>query len=68
MFKEIFFPLISEFHRLDIDNFEFKHEFGFPEDLPNMSDDLLSEILSTRVRVGRTIKGYPMAGKMTPIV
>jgi len=33
-----------------------------------MSDDLLSEILSTRVRVGRTIKGYPMAGKMTPIV
>lgn len=68
LYKEIFFPLISEFHKLDINKFDFKHEFGNPADLPDMSDDLTNEILSIRVRVGRTIKGYPMAGKMTKTV
>ena len=29
-----------------------------------MPDELAAEVVSTRVRVGRTIKGYPMAGKL----
>jgi hypothetical protein len=32
------------------------------EDLPKNFQD---QIVSTRVRVGRTVKGYPMASKLT---
>jgi hypothetical protein len=37
---------------------------GDPSKLEDMPSDFAEQIVSTRVRVGRTVKGFPMAGKL----
>lgn len=65
MFGEIFQPLIAEYHKIDGDQLKSVHDLdvnGFCEEMP---ESMSSEILSTRIRVGRSVKGFPMAGKLT---
>lgn len=64
LFKEIFYPLITEYHKLNPNSFQSIHDYGNPANIIDMPDELAAEVVSTRVRVGRTIKGYPMAGKL----
>jgi len=57
--------LISEYHQIDVNSLQSVHDLGDPTCLADLPTHLSSEILSTRIRVGRTVKGYPMAGKLT---
>ena len=41
------------------------HDLGDANDLRDLPENYQEAIVSTRVRVGRTVKGYPMAGKLT---
>ena len=65
MFAEVFNPVIAEYHKVDVATLKSIHDLGDAaalEDLPQAYQD---QIVSTRVRVGRTVKGFPMAGKLT---
>ena len=41
------------------------HDLGDADKLRDLPQNYQDAIVSTRVRVGRTVKGYPMAGKLT---
>lgn len=41
------------------------HDLGDAGNLKDLPQEYQDAIVSTRVRVGRTVKGYPMAGKLT---
>jgi arginine kinase len=40
------------------------HDLGDPEKLEDLPQNYADQIVSTRVRVGRTVKGFPMASKL----
>lgn len=65
LFGEIFQPLISEYHKIESDKLRSVHDLGRHDICDELPENMISEILSTRVRVGRTVKGFPMAGKLT---
>jgi creatine kinase len=67
VFAELFNPVIAEYHKVDVATLKSVHDLGDPEALEDLSTDYAESIVSTRVRVGRTVKGYPMQAKMTPI-
>jgi len=64
-FKELFHPVIAEYHKVDVATLKSTHDLGNADDLKDLPQDYQDQIVSTRVRVGRTVKGYPMAGKLT---
>lgn len=73
VFPEIFEPVIAEYHGVDIATLKSVHKLmpdevdGKVPELPPLEDSKFEDaILSTRVRVGRTVKGFPMAGKLSP--
>jgi len=41
------------------------HDLGDAANLRDLPQNYQDAIVSTRVRVGRTVRGYPMAGKLT---
>lgn len=64
-FSKLFYPLISEYHKVDVKDLIFVHDFGNPSELVDWPILFQDQIISTRVRVGRTVKGFPMASKLT---
>jgi arginine kinase len=65
VFAELFHPVISEYHKVDIATLTSVHDLGDAKNLRDLPQNYQDAIVSTRVRVGRTVKGYPMAGKLT---
>ncbi|CAF0924764.1 unnamed protein product, partial [Didymodactylos carnosus] len=65
VFRCLFWPVIMDYHKVDVRTLTFKHNFGNPDDLPDLSSQLNEMIVSTRARVGRTIAGFPMTAKLT---
>jgi hypothetical protein len=49
---------------VDVATLKSIHDLGNPESLEDLPEEMASQIVSTRVRVGRTVKGFPMAGKL----
>ena len=64
-FADLFYPVIAEYHKVDITKLKSVHDLGDASKLEDLSTEYAEQIVSTRVRVGRTVKGYPMAGKLT---
>jgi arginine kinase len=64
LFQDIFRPVISEYHQIDLNSVNFKHGFNDPERLEPLSNEFNEKIQSTSVSVRRTIKGYAMASKI----
>lgn len=64
-FPEIFWPVISEYHKVDVANLQSLHDFGEPNSIPEFEPKYSDAIVSTRIRVGRTVEGFPMASKLT---
>lgn len=64
-FSELFYPVIGEYHKVDVANLKSIHDLGDASQLEDLPQDYQDRIVSTRVRVGRTVKGYPMASKLT---
>jgi hypothetical protein len=57
--------VIGEYHKVDVANLKSIHDLGDASQLEDLPQDYQDQIVSTRVRVGRTVKGYPMASKLT---
>ena len=64
-FKELFYPVIAEYHKVDIETLKSIHDLGDAANLEDLPENYQNQIVSTRVRVGRTVKGFPMAAKLT---
>ncbi len=64
-FAEVFHPVIAEYHKVDVATLKSVHDLGNADNLEDLPQNFQDQIVSTRVRVGRTIKGYPMAAKLT---
>jgi arginine kinase len=67
-FSELIHPVIGEYHKVDVATLKSVHDLGDAANLEDLKSDYVESIVSTRVRVGRTVKGYPMASKLTPSV
>jgi len=64
-FKDLFYPVIAEYHKVDVNTLKSVHDLGNADNLRDLPQNYQDQIVSTRVRVGRTVKGFPMAGKLT---
>lgn len=64
-FPEIFWPVISDYHKVDVYTLKSKHDFGDPNQLPEFDQKYSDSIVSSRIRVGRTLQGYPMGPKLS---
>jgi len=64
-FKELFHPVIAEYHKVDVSTLKSIHDLGDASKLEDLPQNYADQIVSTRVRVGRTVKGFPMASKLT---
>ena len=65
VFSELFHPVIAEYHKVDIATLKSVHDLGDANNLEDLEHKFAENIVSTRVRVGRTVKGFPMAAKLT---
>ena len=65
LFKSFVHPVIADYHKVDIENLKSVHDLGDANNLEDLSTEYQEKIISTRVRVGRTVKGYPMQGKLS---
>lgn len=65
VFGDLFNPVIAEYHKVDVATLESKHDLGNADNLEELSTEYAENIVSTRVRVGRTVKGYPMQAKLS---
>jgi arginine kinase len=65
VFAEVFNPVIAEYHKVDVATLKSIHDLGDAANLEDLPQNYQDQIVSTRVRVGRTVKGFPMAGKLT---
>ncbi len=65
VFAEVFHPVIGEYHKVDVATLKSVHDLGNPDNLIDLPPHMAEQVVSTRVRVGRTVKGFPMAGKIT---
>ncbi len=63
-FSDLFHPVIAEYHKVDVKTLKSVHDLGNAADLEDLKPEYADAIVSTRVRVGRTVKGFPMAGKL----
>jgi len=64
VFSSLFHPVIAEYHKVDVATLKSVHDLGDAEKLEDLSPSFAERIVSTRVRVGRTVKGFPMASKL----
>jgi hypothetical protein len=65
VFRCLFWPIIMDYHKIDIRNLIFKHDFGDYHHIEDLSTELNNQILSIHIRINRSIQGYPMMPKLT---
>jgi len=65
LFRCLFWPIIMDYHKINIRNLIFKHDFGDYHYIEDLSSELNNQILSIRIRINRSIQGYPMIPKLT---
>ena len=56
-FKQLFNPVIEDYHNIDLKKLKFKHDFGDPNNLPEFTEKYTDEILRSRIMVARTVEG-----------
>ena len=64
-FSDLFHPVIAEYHKVDVAKLKSIHDLGDASKLEDLPAEYAEQVVSTRVRVGRTVKGFPMASKLT---
>ena len=65
LFRSLFWPIIMDYHRIDLQNLVFKHDFGDPTHIDDLSLQFSDRISSIHIRIHRSIQGYPMIPKLT---
>jgi protein-arginine kinase len=53
-----------DYHKVDIRNLIFKHDFGDYHHIQDLTEEINKQILSIRIRINRSIQGYPMIPKL----
>jgi len=61
VFSDIFHPVIADYHKVDVAALKSVHDLGDANKLEDLPQNMADQVVSTRVRVGRTVKGFPMA-------
>ena len=61
----MFHPVIGDYHKVDVSKLKSVHDLGDASKLEDLDPRYADQVVSTRVRVGRTVKGFPMASKLT---
>jgi arginine kinase len=64
LFRCLFWPIIMDYHKVDIRNLIFKHDFGDYNHIQDLTEEINKQILSIRIRINRSIQGYPMIPKL----
>jgi arginine kinase len=64
LFRCLFWPVIMDYHKVDIRNLIFKHDFGDYNHIQDLTEEINKQILSIRIRINRSIQGYPMIPKL----
>jgi hypothetical protein len=64
-FDFLFHPVIGDYHKVDVAKLKQINNMGNPNDIDELKPEDQKCINSTRARVGRTVKGFPMANKLT---
>lgn len=65
VFGDVFNPVIADYHKVDTSILKSVHDLGDGDQLVDFPIEYGENIISTRVRVGRTVKGFPMASMLT---
>ncbi len=65
VFSELFDAFISQYHAVNLLSFKYVRNFGDSHRIKDLDKTLASNIVSTRVRVGRSLVGYPLSPKIT---
>lgn len=65
LFRSLFWPIIMEYHRIDLQNLIFKHDFGDATDIDDLPSEFTERISLIDLRIHRSIQGYPMIPKLT---
>ncbi len=65
IFPEIFYPVISDYHKVDVFSLKFEHNYGNPREILDFEPKYSDSIVFLRVCLGRTLKGFPMGPKLS---
>ena len=57
IFSDMFHPVISDYHQVDIDLIQSVHDYGDPKNLENLPIEYSEKEVSIVITVRRTIKG-----------
>ncbi|KAI3381315.1 hypothetical protein SNEBB_005505 [Seison nebaliae] len=65
LFDDIFNPVIERYHKINLSEINSISDFKDYRDLPKFNEFESKLIKSIRIRVGRSVEGYPFARQMT---
>jgi hypothetical protein len=65
MFSDLFHPVIGDYHKVDVKTLKQVNDMGDPNAIDELKPEDQNCIKSTRARVGRTVRGFAMANKLT---
>ena len=65
MFSDLFHPVIADYHKVDVKTLKQVNDMGDPNAIDELKPEDQNCIKSTRARVGRTVRGFAMANKLT---
>ncbi|UJR24971.1 hypothetical protein I4U23_006335 [Adineta vaga] len=65
LFRCLFWPVIMDYHRIDLRNLVFQHDFGNFHHIDDLPMEINKQIISIRIRLNRSIENYPMIPKLT---
>ena len=59
-FKELFYPVIERYHNLKVDECVHVTDMDPSKIKIDLSESAKSKVISTRIRVGRNLKAFPL--------
>lgn len=63
-FPEIFWPVISDYHKVDVNALKARNDFGNPAEIKEFEQKYAEHIVSIRMSIARTLSGFPMGPKL----
>ena len=65
LFSDLFHPVIGDYHKVDVKTLKQVNDMGDPSKIDDLKPEDQACVRSTRTRVGRTVRGFAMANKLT---
>jgi hypothetical protein len=64
-FPEIFWPVISDYHKVDVNSLKARSDYGEPKEIQEFEAKYAEAIQSIRMNVSRTLDGYQMGPRLS---